>query len=102
MTTNMTKRFLGLLIALLLLSGCSLPMINSGSNPSPSVGGEPGIPASVILFSDNFNTGSGVWRLIGSKLGSKIAYEHQGLRFSINEIDYAYWSTPGKNYADAR
>jgi hypothetical protein len=102
MTLNLKKQILVGSLAALLLAGCTFPLINTGTNSTPNMGSEPGLPSSVILFSDNFNSGSGVWRLIGSNLGSKISYEHQGLRISINEIDYAYWSTPGKNFGDVR
>jgi hypothetical protein len=99
---TLKKLFLIGFLADTLLAGCSFPLLNSGTNSTPTLGSEPGIPSSVLLFSDNFNSGSGEWRLIGSNLGSKISYEHQGLRIIINEINYAYWSTPGKNFGDVR
>jgi len=89
-------------LAGILLAGCTFPLFNLGKNSTPAKGSEPGIPPSVILFSDNFNSGRGTWRLIGSNLGSKIAYEHQGLSINVNEINYAYWSTPGRQFGDVR
>jgi hypothetical protein len=91
-----------LFLLVLLMSGCNFPLLGFGSTPAPGMGSEPGISSSLILFSDNFNAGRGNWRLIGSSLGSKIAYEHQGLRITINEINFAYWTTPGKQFGDVR
>jgi hypothetical protein len=102
MTFNLKKQILVDFMAVTMLAGCSFPLLNKGANSTPTMGSEPGIPSSVILFSDNFNSGSGAWRLIGSNLGSKISFEHQGLRINVNEINFAYWSTPGKNFSDVR
>jgi hypothetical protein len=102
MMLNLKKQILVGCLAATLLTGCTFPLFNTGANSTPTMGSEPGIPSSVILFSDNFNSGRGAWRLIGSNLGSKITYEHQGLRIVINEIDYAYWTTPGKQFGDVR
>jgi hypothetical protein len=91
-----------LLMSMVILSGCIFPFSSSGATATPNMGSEPGLPSSLILFSDNFNGGKGSWRLIASSLGSKVAYEHQGLRVTVNEVNYAYWTTPGQQFGDVR
>jgi hypothetical protein len=92
--------FLFLILIVIFLMGCNFPFANS--NSTPITGSEPGVPTSVVLFSDSFGSKKSNWRLITSNLGSRIAFEHQGLRITINEINYAYWTTPGKQFGDVR
>jgi hypothetical protein len=96
------KSIIVLCFASILFPGCAFPLFNSSAYSSPTLGSEPGVPTSVVLFSDNFDTGRGNWSLISSNLGSRIAYEHKGLRVTINEINYGYWTSPGKQFGDMR
>ena len=75
----------------LLLFGCALPLIASTSSPAPGT----------ILFKDDFSSPISGWD--HTKYAEGIMdYDSGGYRILVNALDVNVWSTPHKDFGDAR
>lgn len=84
---------IGLLSAIfVLLSGCQ-----GLGGLSPQV--EPTQAAGEILFSDDFSNPNSGWKVWNSQ-EAVIEYAEGGLQFTINQLNYDYWSLPGKDFSN--
>ena len=89
-------KFLPALSILFLLVACTLPNGISG----PTV--EPPVPASgTILYQDDFSNSVSGWDHVSSPNGA-VDYDGGVYRFLVSAPHFNYWSTPGKQYTDAR
>lgn len=81
---------------LLLSTACALTDGISG----PTV--EPPVPASgTVLFQDDFSNLASGWDHVSSA-GGIMDYDSGVYRFQVNAPHFNYWSTPDRQYADAR
>lgn len=91
-----------ILIAGLLTQACASFSPPVQASATFQTGSEQGLKDSVILYGDDFTNQTSGWQTEKNYRGSYIAYEHQGLRIFVNEVQYDFWSTSGFIAGDAR
>ncbi len=57
------------------------------------------VDAGSVMFFDDFSDAEGGWTTLDDE-AARIAYEQEGLRFTINSPNYDYWSTPSMRFSD--
>jgi hypothetical protein len=88
----LTGSFVICLLALLLLTACSQPVVGQVN---------PDLLSGDILFQDDFSnkgSGWGEWE----EADSMVKYEMGGLRILVKEPQFDYWSVAGRQFADVR
>lgn len=65
-------------------------------------GTEPGLEKSRILYMDDFSDTESGWQTRSDDAGSSISYQHQGLRFVVNEQFTDFWSIQNIIIADVQ
>ena len=81
-----------LLLFVLLFSACA------PTQPAPVlVTGDPG----EVLFEDKFTTNVSGWRRLANE-GGIMDYDSSGFRILVRQPNMNFWSTPEKNFGDAR
>ena len=81
-----------LLLFVLLFSACA------PTQPAPVlVTGDPGD----VLFEDKFTTNVSGWRRLANE-GGIMDYDSSGFRILVRQPNMNFWSTPEKNFGDAR
>lgn len=58
------------------------------------------VDAGSVLYFDDFSDPESGWTTLETE-GARIAYEQDGLRFQVDNINYDYWSLSGMRLADA-
>lgn len=89
------KRIAVLLLAAAIgLAGCeAIPFFQTDNGQ--------GAPSGALMFADDFQDTSGGWQTWSEPSGSAVIYSDGGLRITVAETQYDYWSRPAKRYGDA-
>jgi hypothetical protein len=99
--TRMSHPFL-LLFLFILLPSCTIFDQTVEINQNPTYGTEVGLENSLVLYEDDFSNPESGWQTFSSDSGSAVTYEHQGLRFFINEENTDHWSIQNINIQDVQ
>lgn len=83
-----------LLAAAFFLAGCdAIPFLQADNGQ--------GAPSGALMFADDFQDTSGGWQIWTEPSGSAVIYSDGGLRITVAETQFDYWSRPTKRYGDA-
>ncbi len=95
------KGFISIVFLTILLAGCQTGSYLQAT-PTYYMSSEQGLGEGVVMFSDDFTSSDTIWGRTNSALGSRVAYEHQGLRIVVNETNTDLFSTAHSSMQDVR
>ena len=80
------------LVLFLFISACAVPSFSTSSA---------NVPSGTVLFQDNFSSSAGGWDRYKSAEGT-MDYDGGAYRILVNALQVNFWSTPHKDFSDAR
>ncbi len=89
-------------ILFILLPSCTIFDQTVEINQNPTYGSEVGLENSLVLYEDDFSNPESGWQAFITDSGSAVTYEHQGIRFLVNEGNTDHWSIQNINIQDVQ